>query len=261
MAINGRNYGSSDPSMPKYSKDSLTTPSTAVNLGKVFGIMFIWLLFTAGITIGLGYLFNAWLYPNGIRNPNAVGPMLGILIGSGIALIILTFIIQFFALRKGKGMVILSSLYVLLMSVLCASITLYIDWYILGVALGITTLIFGVLAVIGLLAKNVKPIAMIGFMLIIGAGLTALITWLVILIGGSRISNGMVTWLWIIDFAIFAGMLLMIIVDMAQIKRICASGEVTTNLTLYCALTLYTDFVYIFLKIAYYLAIAYGKSK
>lgn len=260
MAINGRNYGSSDPSMPHFSKDSLTSPTTTVNLGKIFGIMFIWLIITAGIAIGLGFLFNAWLYPApGYINRGAQGPLLGILIGSGIALIILTFIIQYFALRKGKGMIVLSSIYVLLMGVLCSSLTLYIDWYILGIALGISAAIFAVLALIGFAVKNVRPIVMVALMLFLGAGITALVTWIIILCTG--LTGSTVMWLWIIDFAIFAGMLLMVIVDMSQIKRICEQGQVTTNITLYCALTLYTDFIYIFIKIATYLAIAYGKSK
>ena len=63
------------------------------------------------------------------------------------------------------------------------------------------------------------------------------------------------------DFALFAGMLLLIIVDLNQIGKICERGEMSKNLTLFCALTLYTDFVYIFIKIAYYLAIAYGGRK
>ena len=257
MAINGREYGSTGPTAPGV-ETSGSSSSKALNLGKVFGVMFIMLLFTAGISIGLSALFNSWL-GSGASVTTAKGVYLGIMIGSGIGLIILTFIIQYLCLTQGKGMIVCSTLYVLFMSVLCSSMTLWLDWWLLGVALGITTAIFGVLSVIGLLAKRVGPLAMVGLMLIIGGGMTALITWLVILIGGARISSNMVMLLWIIDFAIFAGMLLMIIVDMYNIKKICERGEVTTNLTLYCALTLYTDFIYIFIKIAYYLAIAYGK--
>lgn len=261
MAINGREYGSKGPSTaPVETKSDSSSSSHALNLGKVFGIMFIWLLVTAGIAIGLGYLFNDWLNQPG-QLENAFNTIFIVLIGSAIVLIINTLIIQFFALKKGKGMIVLSSISVIATGVLCSSVTLYIDWYILGVALGITTAIFGVLALIGIIARNVKPIAMIAMMIFIGAGITALVTWIVILVGGARISGNARMWLWIIDFAIFGAMLLMVIVDMYHINKICEKGEVSTNLTLYCALTLYSDFIYIFLKIAYYIAIATGNNK
>lgn len=258
MAINGRNYSPVGPDEKMKIEETKVGggSSKALNLGKVFGIMFIWLLLTAGIAFGLGYLFFLWLQSGGETARNG---MFALLIGSGIGLIILTFVIQFFALKKGKGMLILSFLYVLFMGVLCSTLVLFIDWYILGVALGITTAIFGVLAVIGLVAKNIKPIAMVGLMLVIGAAMTGLITWLIILFTG--VTGQAATILWIVDFAMFAGMLLLIIVDMHQIGKICERGEVSTNLTLYCALTLYTDFIYIFIRIAYYLAIAFGRSK
>ena len=261
MAINGREYGSKGPSTaPVETKSDSSSSSHALNLGKVFGIMFIWLLVTAGIAIGLGYLFNDWLNQPG-QLENAFNTIFIVLIGSAIVLIINTLIIQFFALKKGKGMIVLSSISVIATGVLCSSVTLYIDWYILGVALGITTAIFGVLALIGFLARNIKPIAMIAIMIFVGAAITGLVTWLVILFSGGRISGNMSTILWIVDFAIFGAMLLMIIVDLNRINKICKSGEeVSTNLTLYCALTLYTDFVYIFLKIVYYIAIFAQKS-
>ena len=253
MAINGRNYGTSGPNNNVHIEEKhAASNSKTLNLGKVFGIMFIWLLVTAGIALGGGALFDYWLK---IDQAAAATGLLTSLIISGISLIVLTFVIQFWALRRDKGMIVLSSLYVLCMGVLCASFTLYLDWQILGIALGLTTIIFGVLAVIGLLAKNVKPIAMVGFMVLFGALIVSLGTWIISLFLAVN-----VTFLWILDFAIFGAMLLLVIVDMNQIGKICEQGEMSRNLTLYCALTLYTDFVYIFIKIAYYLAIAYGRK-
>lgn len=257
MAINGRQYGSTGPSMPHIeTNDTNTTGTKALNLGKVFGIMAIWLVITAGIAFGLGYLFYLWILND---EQSAYNGLMAILIATAIGSIALTFIIQFWALRKGRGMLVLSSLYVLFMGVLCSTLVLFFDWRILGLALGITAMIFTVLAVIGLIARNVRPIAMIGMMLIIGAGLTALITWLVVLFAG--VSQQMAMWFWIIDFAMFGGMLLMIIVDLNQIGKICERGRVTNQITLYCALTLYSDFIYIFIKIVYYLAIAFSNNR
>ena len=251
MAINGRNYGTSGPNNV-YTEHHSSVDSKTLNLGKVFGIMFLWLLATAAIAFGGGALFYNWLLADEVTASNGI---LATLVISGISLLVLTFVIQFWALRRDKGMIVLSSLYVLCMGLLCSSMTLFLDWQILGIALGLTTAIFGVLALIGLLAKNVRPIAMVGFMVLFGALIVSLGTWII-----SIFIPVNVTFLWILDFAIFGAMLLLVIVDMNQIGKICANGEMSRNLTLYCALTLYTDFVYIFIKIAYYLAMAYGRK-
>ena len=261
MAINGRDYDSqvSNSTISKNGFDVANKNGVyGLNLGKVFGIMFLWLLATALIAFGGGYLFANWMGSLESPNPDAVATLYTTMIISGISLLVLTFVIQFVALRKGKGMLILSSLYVLCMGLLCCSFTLFIDWRILGIAFGITTVIFGILSLIGFLAKNVRPIAFVGIMLVVGASITALITWIVTLFLPSTFNIGL---LWILDFAIFGGMLLLIIVDLNQINRICKNGEMSTNLTLYCALTLYSDFVYIFIKIVYYLLILYARNK
>ena len=172
MAINGRNYGTSGPDNLRFEDEhSSISNSRTLNLGKVFGIMFIWLLFTAGIAFLGGYLFYLWMQAD---LEGAANGLLAILVTSAISLIVLTFVIQFWALRRDKGMLVLSSLYVLTMGILCSSLTLFIDWQILGVALGITSAIFGVLALIGLLTKNVRPIAMVGMMVLIGALMVSL---------------------------------------------------------------------------------------
>ncbi len=251
MAINGRNYGSNSPEEYSY-QESARPSSKALNLGKVFGVMFLWLLATAGIAFGVGYLFARWLVADA---STARGAMFGFMFGSGVLAIILTFVIQFFALRKGKGMIILSSLYVACMGVLLSTFTVFIDWQILGVAFGITSAIFGLMALIGMIAKNVKPMAYVGIMLLMGSLMVSLFTWMFSLFLPVNI-----TFLWILDFAIFGAMLLLIIVDMHNINKICENCDMNTNLTLYCALTLYTDFIYIFIKIVYYLAIATSRN-
>ena len=255
MAINGRNYGTSGPDNIRFEQEQEkhNVGSRTLNLGKVFGIMFIWLLLTAGIAFLGGYLFFLWMQKD---MDTASNGLMAVLIVSGITLLALTFLIQFWALRRDRGMIVLSSLYVLAMGMLCSSLTLFIDWQILGIALGITSGIFGVLAAIGLIAKNVRPMAMVGMMVLFGALFVTLFTWIFSLF--VPLNNP--TLLWVLDFAIFGAMLLLIIVDMNQIGKICENGEMSRNLTLYCALTLYTDFVYIFIKIAYYIAIATSRN-
>ena len=46
-----------------------------------------------------------------------------------------------------------------------------------------------------------------------------------------------------------------------DIKKITERGEMSTNLELYCAFTLYVDFIYILIRVIYFLLLIYGKSK
>ena len=65
MAINGRNYGTSGPDNLRFEQEHekhTVGSSRTLNLGKVFGIMVIWLLLTAGIAFLGGYLFARWRF-------------------------------------------------------------------------------------------------------------------------------------------------------------------------------------------------------
>ena len=89
MAINGRNYGTSGPNNIQYEEQRSSSPvsSKTLNLGKVFGIMFIWLIFTAGIAFLGGFLFAKWLVAAPEQASN--GLMVSLIV-SGISLIVLT---------------------------------------------------------------------------------------------------------------------------------------------------------------------------
>ena len=61
--------------------------------------------------------------------------------------------------------------------------------------------------------------------------------------------------IYIIDFVIFIAIMLLTLVDIVRITRIAEQGEMSTNLALYCSFIIYVDFIYIFIRIVYYLAI------
>lgn len=92
---------------------------------------------------------------------------------------------------------------------------------------------------------------MLGFGLLMGSGILILVN---LLMHSS-------TLYWVISFAIFAAMMFITIFDIWNIKKITERGEMSTNLELYCAFTLYVDFIYILIRIIYFLILIYGKSK
>ena len=119
-------------------------------------------------------------------------------------------------------------------------------------AFGITSGIFLIMSLIALLTRgNLHPLWMMAMGLFIGAGILSLVNWL---IGSNTIA-------WIVTFAIFAAMMLITMFDIWNIKRICERGAMSNNLALYCAFTLYVDFIYILIRIIYFLIIIFGRNR
>jgi len=218
-------------------------------LARSFVYMFVGLLITGAIALGLGYLFFNLIQ----QDPNYKNVVLGITIGCGIGLIVMTFVNSLVLLKNKHSLIVPSLIYVALMGAMLSSfVSLGIDWKILGTAFVIASAAFGIMALIGILSKGrLTMLAIVGSGLLFGAGLLAL----VFLITSLITRTAFATTYFMIDMMIFAAMMLFTIFDINNISKISQQGEYSENLALYCALTLYTDFIYIFVKIVYYLLI------
>ena len=227
---------------------SSKSSSGALSFAKIFLYMFIGLAITTGVAFGVGAL----LVYNCPDYETFYNVYLGLMISSAIAVIILTFVINFVLLRGRHSILIPAILYCVLMGVLLSTFTIFVSWYILGMAFGITCGVFALMTLIAALSRgNLSPLLMLGMGLIMGSLILALVNWLV----------GSTTIYWIVSFALFAAMMFITIFDIWNIKNICQRGEMNSNLELYCAFTLYVDFIYILIRVIYFLIILYGKSK
>lgn len=250
MGINNRNYNSSNPTVeePKHNEAFAQAGSRAVNMAKVYGYLFLALLFTGGIAFGVGYLFTLWLNADFDR---ANAGMMIILIISAIGLFILSFVVHGVAFRNKHSVLPYYIAYVTLMGTLLSTMTMFIDWRILGVAFGITSLIIALDAFIALFAKsNFNFVAMMGLTLLLGAGLVFFFSWLMIFMFPGVFGP----LLYVIDFVVFVAIVLLTLVDIVRINKIAQQGEMSNNLSLYCSFIIYVDFIYIFIRIVYYIA-------
>lgn len=68
---------------------------------------------------------------------------------------------------------------------------------------------------------------------------------------------------WISDSIVFALILIITAIDMNRVKRIAENGGFSSNnnLAIYCAYTLYVDFIDIFLRVLYYVVLSSSKKK
>ena len=238
--------------------------SAGLSIARVFGYMFIGLMITAAISLGLGAFFT-YIFMGGISGTDVDTRMqaasavvlLVLLIVSFIAIIVLSFVVPI-VVARGKGNVLVPAiLYTVFMGIALSSLTIFIDWSLLGMTFGITSLVFGLMALIALLSKgklNGLAIAAIG--LFIGAAMLSLTLWIMMLLG--VFSEPIY---WAISLLTFAAVMLITIWDMARIKNIAQQGEMSNNISLYCAYILYNDFIVIFLKILRFLLIIMGNRK
>ena len=239
-------------------------------LSKVFGLMFICLLITTAVAAGLGYGIQALILNSASYDPtapletlpsNILTVFLIMVFVSAIGLIVMSFVLPITFARGKHNIFVPLMIYVVLMGILLSLFTFLFDWLILVEAFGITTLIFGLMAFLGYISKG--KLTGIGFILLglmIGALALSLINWMMILIGGIKQQNIMISW--IVSLIVFAFLMLVTLYDVYRIKKIAEAGAThDNNLTYYCAYILYSDFIAILIRVVYYLAIFTSRRK
>lgn len=248
---------------PEKKEKKALSGEAGLSLTKVYGFMFIGLLITAAIAGGLGALFRYILgidYNVDVDTKFATTSVIILLVAlivSFIAILVLSFVVPFQVARGRRSILVPSILYTVFMGIALSTLCIFIDWSILGITFGITALVFGLMSLIALLSKGrLNGLAIAAMGLFIGAGMLALILWILMLVG---FFSG--TLYWIISFAVFAAVMLITIWDMARIKNIAQKGEMTNNISLYCAYILYNDFIIIFLRILRFVLIIMGNKK
>lgn len=205
-------------------------------LGVVFGYAALGFLVTAAIALFVGYLFTS-VYPIDVNGDVYIG----LIIGASALQLVLMLWITFGVFRRGGNMIVPFALYTIAMGILLSTLTLTMDWYLIGMTIGLTCLVFGVMAAVGYFSKvNLSGLLIVGMGLMIGSIFLALINFF---IGSGTIE-------WIVTFASFGAIMLITAFDVWRVKKIADSGQASKNLALYCAFNIYVDFVYMLIRIA-----------
>ena len=239
-------------------------------LTRVFGIMFLCLFITTAVAAGLGYGIQAIIRATPGYDPtapldtlpsNILTVFLITVLVSAVGLIVMSFVLPIVFARGKHNILVPMIIYVVLMGILLSLFTFLFDWIILVEAFGITTLIFGLMAFLGYVSKG--KLTGIGFILlglIMGAAVLSLVNWLMIIIGGIKQENIMLSW--IVSLIVFAFLMLVTLYDVYRIKKIAENGaKQDNNLVYYCAYILYSDFIALLIRVVYFLALIMGKRK
>ena len=202
------------------------------SLAKVFGYMFLGLLATALSAYGLFYLL--------ISGTINIGSYGGLTIIAAIALIILIFVSQYYCLKNKSGGFVTYILYALCMGVLLSSFMLSYSLNFLGLVFLCTGGSFGIMALYGVLTKrNVASLGMFGVGALFGILTLSLVN---VFLQSEAIY-------YLISYIGLAAMLGITAYDINRAKLMSESGYMTEGLAIYMALQLYTDFIYIFMRL------------
>lgn len=236
------------------------------SIARVFGYMFMWLAITTVICLGLAFFLN-YLLTTTTDEEALANIFLGIIVAaiiSGIGVIVMTIVTHAFLFKGKHSVAVPAAIYSVFMGVLMgvlAGIIAYFyanGWYVIGLSFGVTTLIFGIMALIGLAAKS-----KLNGLLIVGMGLFF----------GLLIMSGVMFiimfffpeiyewWYWVLTLGLLAAVMLTTIWDLRNVKTLAEKGALNKNVSMYIAFNLYVDFIYILMRVLNIVLRIVGRAK
>jgi FtsH-binding integral membrane protein len=206
-------------------------------LSRVFGWMGLALAITATVAYGVYWFLNA-----GLLSPEVY---MVLMIGSVVFYFVLLIVINVRVLRNRKSALVPYLLYATTMGILLSTLMFSFTIETIGLAFGVSALVFGMMAAYGAVTKqNLNVMASIAFMMLFGSIILSLIN---LFFFNESIY-------WITSFAIFGAILLITAWDVWRLQRQIEMGDLTRNMAIFFALQLYVDFINIFLRVLYYLS-------
>ena len=240
---------SSRPSGVRPSEVSVSSGSKFI--GATFLYLALALLITFATVGGMGALFNFAIH-DGSEASAAI--FVRVLIASLILYIPVMIWVHIAAARGGKTTGPAFFLYSIVLGVMISPLCVLLDFWTIVIAFGTTCLSFALMALIAWSTKkNLSTLAIIGTGLILGAFVISLFNLIIYFIVGYQ------PLYWLVSFLFFIAIMILTIVDLNHVKRIAMSGNGTKNLALLCALNLYVDFIYIFIRLLIIIASIRGK--
>lgn len=226
-------------------------------IGKVFLYLFLGLLLSAVVAFVGSYAFY-YGFAHGTEEEQGVyfTICLTVLAIAGIALLINSIVISV-KQWKMKNIILPYITYSILMGIVLSALVVFVnDPNIIGSALAITSVMFGVMCLFGFLFKG-----RIGWILglMVGLVVSALLLLVVNLFlfpfafHVQSAFDSYCTIYWVIEGILLLVMMISTFIDMYRIRKISDAGSNSSNLALYCALTLYSDFIVILLRVIYIL--------
>lgn len=235
---------------PEDIKQSFQGTKTYLKVFLYFGLA---LLVTAIVDMGLSMI----LYYTLINNPDTFYTLsiVAFTVGS-IGIVIIPFILNLNMFRN-RSIMVPFIIYSVMMGILLTGVTFFVDSpYTIGVIFLITAATFLLMGLVGvLIGEKVKFFRVVLIGLTMGVGLLCLVNLFLFpfILSGTMLDYNVYSGIyWGIEIAYLLIFMIYTILDINRLKHAVNSGKiVNTNLALYFALSLYTDFINLFLRILY----------
>jgi FtsH-binding integral membrane protein len=206
--------------------------------------VFTWMAIALGVTAVMAFV----VYFGFVSGVISESIFTGLMIGSGITLLISYLWFLFGSFRLGRGNpTVPFFLYSGSMGIILSTLPFAYPIELIGTSFGVSALVFGVFAYYGATTKtSLLGVGQFAFVAFIGLILLSIFN---LFIGSGSMD-------WFISFGIFGVVLLLVAYQVWYIKQISDSGDITNAQAMYMAFSLYISFINIFLRVLRYLAMS-----
>lgn len=236
---------------------------------KVFLYFGVGILISSVLTIALSLLFS-FLYSNGSEDTkvNLIMFYTFGIVACLIVSVIVNFVIAFRLSRdNSKSIKVPYIIYTVLYGIIFSFIAAFLaDPMVLGLSFLATSLVFISMAAFGYFSSNrISTLLKITLSMLVLLGCLCLINLVLIpfaIFGGNYslyFANGVLYWL--IEAVCIVLVLLYTAIDFARVRKIAEAGSNNENVALYCAYSLYSDFITLFLYILRFVLYIAGSKK
>ncbi len=232
-------------------------------LASVFGYLFFGLAITAATAFAFAFsvVKNPALYDGVSFTDAGLIVLLGVGIGSFVAAWIDSLVVSIASARSGRAPWVGFLLYAVFLGFGTSLVLLAgIDFYTLGEAFGLTAVAFGIMFLIGYFSPvDLKPLAFVAMALLVGlslVGLVFFVSYLLLVGSGAWMANQTLYWYDLgVSLVVLVASILITGYDANRLGKIANSGLNNRNLALFCAFSLYCDFINIFTHILFLLVL------
>lgn len=211
------------------------------SMTKVFGWMFYGLFVTFASALGL-YLCAC----NRIISVESYSAVLTI---SAVCFLIFSFI-SIFIMEKTQSKtagIIIYSAYALMLGLTLSSLFVVFEMGEIIYSLGVTGLVFGIMSLYGYFTKrDLSSFASTLFMILIGAMIISLVNSILYFFIPSA---GLDIVEWMLSYVVLGVIIGYVAFDVQRVKLAAENGSLSNAMPIYLAFNLYSDFIYIFIRI------------
>lgn len=223
-----------------FSQKTKLSEVTVSSGSKFIGATFLYLALALVITFATSSILALLIH----ISPATIDDIAILFIVALVAYIPVMLWVNFSCIANGKTLGPAFFTYSIVMGLLISPLVLVVDFASVAIAIGVTALAFGVMSLIAFnTKKELTTLGIFAYGLLSGLFILMIVNLIVYFIIGFE------PFYLTLSIGFFVVILLLTVCDLKHVKRIAVNGGASKNVALMCALNLYVDFIYIFIRL------------